>query len=149
MPAVRLSENVNITIVRGCTLHRVLHLCPEFTCPLIPATIRSWHDWAMAHCGDANISTASLHDAFLRTIVTDVAHLEGRCVRGVSAGRPVPNGPDNTGKTVGLPSAIYMAVHSRRLCISERGFLGLVRFDTRRGDEICLLPGGHVPFILT
>lgn len=55
MPAVRLSENVNIMNIRGCTLDRVLHLCPEFTGPLIPETIRSWHDWAMAHCGDANI----------------------------------------------------------------------------------------------
>lgn len=101
----------------------------------------------MANCGDTNLSTGSLHEAFLHIIVGDIGYSQGRkgrWVRGHSAEWPVQYESDSSD----LKWVIRLAVHSRRLFISEKGYIGLARFDATIGDKICLVHGGHMPFIL-
>jgi hypothetical protein len=47
-----------------------------------------------------------------------------------------------------LRGAVHSATHMRRLVISEKRYLGLVPMDTQPGDQICIIFGGRVPFIL-
>lgn len=147
-PSVRLIENENTLIVRGCVFDRVSCLVPESISLPLSTRMQSWHKWAMDHRGDTNLLAGLLHDAFLHTIVADVGQLEGRWSRGFSADWPLQNEPNDINESFNMYSTIRMAVHSRRLFISGKGFLGLARFDVRKHDEICLLHGGLVAYIL-
>lgn len=44
--------------------------------------------------------------------------------------------------------SICLATHTRRFFISERGYFGLAPMDARPGDQICILFGGAMPYIL-
>ncbi|OAQ65369.2 hypothetical protein VFPPC_06476 [Pochonia chlamydosporia 170] len=147
-PFVRLIESTNTLNVRGCTFDRVFILAPEITSSLILTAMQSWHEWVMAQYETTNMPPGLLHDAFLHTIAADLTQIEGRWVRGISAEWPLPRALDDTEEPFDLVSTMGLAVHSRQLFISEKGFLGLVRFDVTSGDQICLLHGGQVPFVL-
>lgn len=44
--------------------------------------------------------------------------------------------------------ALRRAVRNRRLCVTEKGYLGLVPRQARQGDRVCVLVGCHVPFVV-
>ena len=41
-----------------------------------------------------------------------------------------------------------MVLNSRGFFLSKQGYIGLARYDVREGDQIYILHGGQVPFIL-
>jgi hypothetical protein len=47
-----------------------------------------------------------------------------------------------------VEGSILLATHTRRFFISERGSFGLAPMDARPGDQICVLFGGAMPYIL-
>lgn len=44
--------------------------------------------------------------------------------------------------------ALRRAVRNRRLCVTEKGYLGLVPRQAGIGDRVCVLVGCHVPFVV-
>jgi hypothetical protein len=51
-------------------------------------------------------------------------------------------------KALAFDGALTKRVHSRSLCKTEKGFLGLVPEGTRCGDDICILLGGRMAYVL-
>ncbi len=43
---------------------------------------------------------------------------------------------------------VVKSTHNSRLCITRGGYIGLVPNETRVGDQLCVLLGGKVPYIL-
>ncbi|ERF76216.1 hypothetical protein EPUS_04293 [Endocarpon pusillum Z07020] len=51
-------------------------------------------------------------------------------------------------KALAFDRALTKRVRSRSLCKTEKGFLGLVPEGTRSGDDICILLGGRMAYVL-
>jgi hypothetical protein len=96
--------------------------------------------------------------AFLRTLVADFVHGKRATEKYVQAlddwvllghGHL---GVEDLGERIKLSAYLVEAVsaawNGRRIFISEMGYMGLAPMTARPGDAVCILFGGHVPFIL-
>lgn len=43
---------------------------------------------------------------------------------------------------------VLKSTDKTRLCVTQRGYIGLVPNEARVGDQLCVLLGGKVPYIL-
>ena len=44
-------------------------------------------------------------------------------------------------------SAVMETLNKKAFIVTERGFLGMAPKMAREGDAVCILQGGHVPFV--
>ncbi|KAI3581690.1 heterokaryon incompatibility protein-domain-containing protein [Fusarium oxysporum f. sp. albedinis] len=146
-PSVHFTGGLDTLFVRGFTFDRILFISPEASSAQL-TTIKSWYLWVETKFGSTYFTGESIREAFLRTIVADVSVSEGRCVRGGQAKWPVQDEAGSLEGSFDSQLLIRIAIHSRRFFVSEKGYMGLARFDAIIGDQICLLHGGSVPFIL-
>jgi len=146
-PSVRLAEDFRTLFVRGSVVDTVSKLGEALGPELNPSTIRLWHSWTETELGSIYLNNETTHEAFLRTIVTDIRVVNGRCLRGSAAPWPIRNKQDDTSSFISS-SLLSQELHSRGIFLSKQGYMGLARYDVREGDKICLLHGGQVLFIL-
>ena len=147
VPSIQLAEDLGVLFVRGCMFDRVLELGEGFDFELSPQKLQLWRSLALAKLQNGYQTPETIHEAFLHTLVADIGLADRRPVRGFPARWPVQIGED-TEEAFVSNSLLKQALHSRRFFISELGFMGLARYDVKEGDNICILHGGGVPFIL-
>ncbi|KAJ3476544.1 hypothetical protein NLG97_g9097 [Lecanicillium saksenae] len=148
LPSAKLAKGFDTLFIRGFTFDRIRSTSPDAS-PVSPTiSIQSWKTWVETELGSTSMRCGTLLDVFSHTITADISAVGGRWMRGskakvlgTTASGIIPEWSDEM-------SVIRMTVHSRRLFYSEKGYLGLARYDAKVGDKICLLHGGSVPYIL-
>jgi len=145
LPSVQHTDDLGTLVLRGFAFDTISSLGRNFADPFNTSTIRAWHLWIGEVLGSTYHTGETTQEAILRTLVADIQIREGRYVRGFAASWPISNDLDD-----GNMSGYYirMALNGRGMFLSSEGRMGLARFDVMEGDKICILHGGHVPFVL-
>ena len=146
-PSIGLAEDLRTLLVRGTAFDTVSDLGEAFDHILSLLILEPWHSWALTKLGTRYHQKETTHDAFLHTLVADIGVVEGQCSRGFSAPWPVQN-EQNTEASFVSSSLIRMALSPRGFFLSKQGYMGVARYDVKKGDRICILHGGQVPFVL-
>lgn len=124
--------------------------------------VRSWADVAGISTLDCETIPGSTLDGFWRTILADYMPTK---LSAVSPWRRIATTADavtftwfadaKAHLTAGLEPvlsapvhALWIAAHGRCFFVTEKGYIGLCFPHTRPGDEVWVLAGGKVPFVL-
>ena len=133
--------------MRGCIFDKVSELGPDFGVIFSTKVVQQWYSWALTKLGKIYHASGTTHEAALHTFIADIEIDNGRRRRGSTAPWPVTT-ELNTDQSFVSNSLVKMAIHSREFFVSKLSYMGLARYDVKAGDEICILHGGQVPFIL-
>ncbi|MCJ1473325.1 hypothetical protein MMC13_001976 [Lambiella insularis] len=136
---VQLTNNRRVLRVRGFSIGSIKELKDPGpnTNKMDYATELSWRPLAsegMYHTGE------SFDDAYLRTVVADMTYLHG-----VDRRR---GGKMNWDEHELFGTALKCATFGRRFAFTEQGHMGLVRQDVEAGDEVFVILGGEVLYVL-
>jgi len=148
LPSVQPANDLEVLVLRGSVFDTVSKLGENFADPLSASKIQAWYSWVGEQLGSTYPTGESTEEAFLHTLVADIQIREGRSARGFAASWPIRHDLGNADESAIPGVFISMALHNRGMFLSSEGYMGLARFDVIEGDKICILHGGHVPFIL-
>ena len=146
-PSIKLADDLRTLFVRGLVVDTVSKLGEAFDRLFSPSILGKWHSWTERELGKRYHQKEPTHEAFLRTLVADIHVANGRCLRGSAAPWPITNQQDDA-DSLKSSSLIHHAVSSRGLFLSKQSYMGLARYDVKKGDKICILHGGQIPFVL-
>jgi hypothetical protein len=140
--------------------------------PYQVAKFVSWHEksFAIALSGTKLDHRASIEEAFWRTLIGDTtsttrpapATLADDYRKWINSSRLVHQYHLQKGKGVTLPpglspaspefaiwgTAMGLCAKWRRVCVTRRGYLGMVPAGTREGDLVAIVSGTKTPFVL-
>lgn len=145
-PCVQLDEYRRILSVRGFVFDTVKEVAPGSESLLDAQKLNQWYIWLTRELGEKYHTMGTTHEAALHTFVADIGIANNKYQRGSTA--PWLVSMDGTDESFRSNSLVKRALHSRGVFISELGYMGLAREDVRKGDDISILFGGQVPFIL-
>jgi hypothetical protein len=136
-----------------------ISLLTDIVCVKTKTKDRSWMAWfqhnRQVYDIDHNDTGKAVGLAFWLTLIAGRTHDRQKATEDYQAqcSAWMENISSQKGEKLSKPAdqflrALRRGVHMRRLCRTTGGYIGLVPGGAGKGDEICLVKGARVPFVL-
>ena len=162
--APRFEEEGLVLVVRGLqvdSIDRLGSCCPEFQyfgtdSDRIPLTqtLENWKRFAGVPLDEADYHNSEQNSNFWRTVLLDrkastISRLSDHECERLGAEEPIiPRTVENEEKLVARLEHLPGPIFGKRFTVTSRGFMGLCPGQTCVGDQVCVLVGGEVPYIV-